>query len=159
MTCKQEFLVLENGERLFCLGASQLLCRLGARTPSFFSGRSLCRQIHPRTNDRSIYPRRVCRALLLVFASLQLDARWMRTAVGQYRILVLFFPRTDDRARGGRDRACRCISGMLEIDFGVSDLSAVLDFGVGAPGLRVCPPDSALRFRLPVKGNGQVCTV
>jgi len=120
--------------------------------PSFFSGRSLCRQIHPRTNDRSIYPRRVCRVLLLVFASLQLDARWIRTAVGQYRILVPFFPRTDDRA-------CRCISGMPEIDFGVSDLSAVLDFGVGAPGLRVCPPDSALRFRLPVKGNGQVCTV
>lgn len=54
---------------LFCLAASQHLFHLGARLHLYSSRlRSLlipARRIHPRTNDPSIYSRRVCRALLL----------------------------------------------------------------------------------------------
>lgn len=113
MTCKQEFLVLKNGESL-------LPCRItnsfpSWRVPPLFSTRSLCRWIHPGTNDPYIYPRRCLSSAPLVFASLQLDERY---SVGLISDSLLS---ARDGTQGERS-GCRCIAGIPEIDFGVSDL-------------------------------------
>lgn len=132
MTCKQEFLVLENGESL-------LPCRVAAsfpswRAPSFILPGPLLIPANPSSNKRSLYLLAVCLSSApLVFTSLQLDARWglrgygaCSRAISDSRPLLSACERTSGRrrhrVRRTRPVALQCISGMPEIDFGVSDL-------------------------------------
>lgn len=130
MTCKQEFLVLENGESL-------LPCRVAAsfpswRAPSFILPGPLLIPANPSSNKRSLYLLAAClSSASLVFTSLQLDARWGLRGLRSLQPGNIGFSSSSFRARARtRERSARrtgpvalqCISGMPEIDFGVSDL-------------------------------------
>lgn len=140
---------------LFWLAASQLLfhlwrARLLYSRLSPYAGGSI-----QGTNDSYIYSRHVCRALLLsCFRKFAI-----RRAMGTSGSLIISNSRPLSVCERGEGvgSAFQCISGMPEIDFGVSDLPiSLLDFRPGVSG--TCLPiwfDGSLS-PLVVKGNGWV---
>lgn len=151
MTCKQEFLVLENGESL-------LPCRVAAsfpswRAPSFILPGPLLIPANPSSNKRSLYLLAVCLSSApLVFTSLQLDARWglrgygaCSRAISDSRPLLSASGRADGGGIGweGRDRLLYNVfpeCPRLTSEFPIS--RTILDFGADVPGTCLPTHDS-----------------
>lgn len=153
MTCKQEFLVLENGESL-------LPCRVAASFPSwrarasFILSGPLLIPANPSSNKRSLYLLAAClSSASLIFTSLQLDARWVRALQpGNIEFSSSSFrarARNDEEyregiAREGRDRLLYNVfpecSRLTSESFRSPPPSLlVLDFGAGVLGTTCLP--------------------